>query len=308
LQDAIGRTELLEQVRFDAGLDLKPVLAATAISAETGGSLRWEGKRNDRPEPHPPLDDAWIDPALASYKSGVPFSLDSRVTNEDRTLGARLAAQIAQYRTDNPGVEGSQITFNLHGTAGQSFGAFATAGMTLSLEGLANDFVGKGLCGGELIIRGRGRIAQQSEAHTLLGNVALYGATSGLLFAAGRAGERFAVRNSGARAIVEGVGDHACEYMTKMATSSLTAAITIRSCNPRPGINSTTKPAIPSAIWFPFMQRKLRAPAHNGSSPTGTPRRANSSASLRSPRPSPPATSSNPDVRLSPVDILSSDA
>jgi len=214
LQDAIGRTELLEQVRFDAGLDLKPVLAATAISAETGGSLRWEGKRNDRPEPHPPLDDAWIDPALASYKSGVPFSLDSRVTNEDRTLGARLAAQIAQYRTDNPGVEGSQITFNLHGTAGQSFGAFATAGMTLSLEGLANDFVGKGLCGGELIIRGRGRIAQQSEAHTLLGNVALYGATSGLLFAAGRAGERFAVRNSGARAIVEGVGDHACEYMT----------------------------------------------------------------------------------------------
>ena len=86
--------------------------------------------------------------------------------------------------------------------------------MTLSLEGLANDFVGKGLCGGELIIRGRGRIAQQSEAHTLLGNVALYGATSGSLFAAGRAGERFAVRNSGARAIVEGVGDHGCEYMT----------------------------------------------------------------------------------------------
>ena len=86
--------------------------------------------------------------------------------------------------------------------------------MTLKLEGLANDFVGKGLCGGELVIRGRGRAAQQSEKHTLLGNVALYGATSGYLFAAGRAGERFAVRNSGALAIVEGVGDHACEYMT----------------------------------------------------------------------------------------------
>jgi glutamate synthase (NADPH/NADH) large chain len=86
--------------------------------------------------------------------------------------------------------------------------------MTLKLEGLANDFVGKGLCGGELVIRGRGRAAQQSEKHTLLGNVALYGATSGSLFAAGRAGERFAVRNSGALAIVEGVGDHACEYMT----------------------------------------------------------------------------------------------
>ena len=113
-----------------------------------------------------------------------------------------------------PDATGSSLTFNLKGVAGQSFGAFATTGMTLKLEGLANDFVGKGLCGGELVIRGRGRVAQQSEAHTLLGNVALYGATSGWLFAAGRAGERFAVRNSGARAIVEGVGDHGCEYMT----------------------------------------------------------------------------------------------
>jgi len=214
LQEAVGRTDLLEQVRFDAGLDLKPVLAASAVSREVGGAIRWEGKRNDRPEPHAPIDDAWVGPALAAFKSGVPFSLASRVTNEDRTLGARLASQIAQYRTDNPGAAGSQLTFNLHGTAGQSFGAFVTAGMTLSLEGVANDFVGKGLCGGELIIRGRGRIAQQSEAHTLIGNVALYGATSGSLFAAGRAGERFVVRNSGAQAIVEGVGDHACEYMT----------------------------------------------------------------------------------------------
>jgi glutamate synthase (NADPH/NADH) large chain len=102
----------------------------------------------------------------------------------------------------------------LEGIAGQSFGAFATSDMTLQLEGLANDFVGKGLCGGEIVLRGRGRVAQQSEAHTLLGNVALYGATSGWLLAAGRAGERFAVRNSGAGAIVEGVGDHGCEYMT----------------------------------------------------------------------------------------------
>ena len=214
LQAAVGRTDLLEQVRFDAGLDLKPVLAATAVAAETGGAIRWEGKRNDRPEPHPPIDDAWVGPALAAYKSGIPFCLDSHVTNEDRTLGARLAGEIAQYRTDNPGTTGSQLTFNLKGTAGQSFGAFAAGGMTLNLEGLANDFVGKGLCGGELALRGRGRVAQQSEAHTLLGNVALYGATSGWLFAAGRAGERFAVRNSGACAIVEGVGDHGCEYMT----------------------------------------------------------------------------------------------
>ncbi|HEY2472071.1 MAG TPA: glutamate synthase large subunit [Terracidiphilus sp.] len=214
LQAAVGRTDLLEQVRFNAGLNLNPVLAATAVAAETGGAIRWEGKRNDRPEPHPPIDDAWVEPAFAAYKAGVPYCLDAHVTNEDRTLGARLAGQIAQYRTDNPDRTGSQLTFNLKGTAGQSFGAFAATGMTLSLEGIANDFVGKGLCGGELILRGRGRVALQSEAHTLLGNVALYGATSGWLFAAGRAGERFAVRNCGARAIVEGVGDHGCEYMT----------------------------------------------------------------------------------------------
>jgi glutamate synthase domain-containing protein 2/glutamate synthase domain-containing protein 1/glutamate synthase domain-containing protein 3 len=214
LAAATGRTDLLEQVRFSADLDLKPVLAATAVAVATGNSIRWEGKRNDRPETHPPIDDAWVEPALAAYKSGMPYSLDANITNEDRTLGARLAGQIAHFRTDNPDATGSSLTFNFKGVAGQSFGAFNTDGMTLNLEGLANDFVGKGLCGGELVIRGRGRVALQSEAHTLLGNVALYGATSGSLFAAGRAGERFAVRNSGARAIVEGVGDHGCEYMT----------------------------------------------------------------------------------------------
>ena len=214
LAAATGRTDLLEQVRFNAGLDLKPVLAATAVAVATGSPIRWEGKRNDRPESHAPIDDAWLEPALTAYKSGQPYCLDARVTNEDRTLGARLAGQIAHYRTDNPDATGSMLTFNLKGVAGQSFGAFNTTGMILNLEGLANDFVGKGLCGGELVIRGRGRVASQSADHTLLGNVALYGATSGSLFAAGRAGERFAVRNSGARAIVEGVGDHACEYMT----------------------------------------------------------------------------------------------
>ncbi len=157
LQSAVGRTDLLEQVRFNAGLDLSPLLAAAVVAKETGNAIRWEGKRNDRPETHVPIDNAWVGPALAAFKSGVPFSLDSRVTNEDRTLGARLAGQLALYRTGNPEATGSQLTFNLKGTAGQSFGAFAAAGMTLNLEGVANDFVGKGLCGGELVIRGRGR-------------------------------------------------------------------------------------------------------------------------------------------------------
>jgi glutamate synthase (NADPH/NADH) large chain len=214
LAAATGRTDLLEQVRWDAGLDLKPMLKAAAIAAETGGAVRWEGGRNDRPEEREPIDDAWVEPGLAAYKANRPYRVETAVTNEDRTLGARLAGQIALYRTENSAATGSNLTFEMHGVAGQSFGAFATEGMTLKLEGLANDFVGKGLCGGELVLRGRGRAAQESEKHTLLGNVALYGATGGSLFAAGRAGERFAVRNSGALAIVEGVGDHGCEYMT----------------------------------------------------------------------------------------------
>ena len=192
LAAATGRTDLLEQVRWDAGLDLKPLLAATAIAQETGGAIRWEGGRDDRPEEHTPIDDAWIVPGLEAYKAGRPYSIESRITNEDRTVGARLAGQLALFKTGNPTATGSDLTFKMRGTAGQSFGAFAVSGMTLQLEGLANDFVGKGLCGGELVLRGVGRAAQESAQHTLLGNVALYGATSGWLFAAGRAGERFA--------------------------------------------------------------------------------------------------------------------
>jgi glutamate synthase domain-containing protein 2/glutamate synthase domain-containing protein 1/glutamate synthase domain-containing protein 3 len=214
LAAATGRTDLLEQVRSDAGLDLKPVLSATTIAEETGGPIRWEGGRNDRPEEHIPFDDAWVAPGLEAFKAARPYAVETRITNEDRTAGARLAGELALFKTQNPSTTGSSLTFKMRGTAGQSFGAFAVSGMTLQLEGLANDFVGKGLCGGELVLRGTGRAARESAQHTLLGNVALYGATSGWLFAAGRAGERFAVRNSGALAIVEGVGDHGCEYMT----------------------------------------------------------------------------------------------
>jgi glutamate synthase domain-containing protein 2/glutamate synthase domain-containing protein 1/glutamate synthase domain-containing protein 3 len=214
LAEATGRTDLLEQVRWDAGLDLKPLLAAATVAAETGGPVRWRGGRNDRPEVRKPIDDAWVEPALEAYKAGISYRVETHVSNEDRTLGARLAGQLALFKTQNPSTTGSSLTFTMTGIAGQSFGAFAASGMTLQLEGLANDFVGKGLCGGELVLRGQGRAARESEKHTLLGNVALYGATGGWLFAAGRAGERFAVRNSGALAIVEGIGDHGCEYMT----------------------------------------------------------------------------------------------
>ena len=207
LESAVGRVDLLEQVRSDGGLDLAPMLKQ--ISAE---SRSWQGSRNQQPVEQPPLDEAWVAPALAAVAAGTPYRVDSSIANRDRAIGARLAGELALLRAqaDVP----ADVTFQLSGTAGQSFGAFAVEGMRLVLDGQANDFVGKGLSGGELVLRAVGRAARESGRHVILGNVALYGATAGLLLAAGRAGERFAVRNSGVTAVVEGVGDHGCEYMT----------------------------------------------------------------------------------------------
>src|SRR5215469_7235891 len=206
IEAAVGRSDLLEQVRFDGNLDLQPMLARVE------GERRWMGSRNDQPVAGPPMDEQWVAPALEAAEQGVPYVIDSPIANRDRAIGARLAGELAVRRAQ--GDFPADATFNLHGTAGQSFGAFAVEGMKLVLDGQANDFVGKGLSGGEIVIRARGLAAKDSGQHVILGNVALYGATSGQLYAAGRAGERFAVRNSGATAVVEGIGDHGCEYMT----------------------------------------------------------------------------------------------
>jgi glutamate synthase (ferredoxin) len=207
IEAAIGRSDLLEQVRFDGNLDLQPMLAKVS-----DGPSRFMGVRNNQPMSGPPLDEAWVAPAMAAIDAGKAFVVDSKIANCDRAVGSRLAGEIAVRRAQ--GELAADVTFNLTGTAGQSFGAFTVDGMKLLLDGQANDFVGKGLSGGELVIRARGLAAKDSGNHVILGNVALYGATAGSLFAAGRAGERFAVRNSGATAVVEGVGDHGCEYMT----------------------------------------------------------------------------------------------
>jgi glutamate synthase (NADPH/NADH) large chain len=207
LEAAVGRSDLLEQVRFDGNLDLAPMLAQVAE-----GPRRWMGGRNDQPLPQPPIDEKWTAPALEATEAGQPYVIESQIANCDRALGSRLAGELSLRRSQ--GDLHADVTFELHGTAGQSFGAFAVDGMKLVLDGQANDFVGKGLSGGEIVIRPRGLAARDSGQHVILGNVALYGATSGKLFAAGRAGERFGVRNSGAVAVVEGVGDHGCEYMT----------------------------------------------------------------------------------------------
>jgi glutamate synthase (NADPH/NADH) large chain len=206
LEAAIGRTDLLEQVSAAGGLDLSALLAPAR-----DGHVRWQGQRNRRPSDHANIDNAWVQPALAARAAGQPFAVEETIANKHRTLGARLAGELVWHGLHH---QDTPLNFKLKGVAGQSFGAFAVPGMRLELEGMANDFVGKGLCGGELILRGQGRAARESELHVILGNVALYGATSGSLFAAGRAGERFAVRNSGALAVVEGIGDHGCEYMT----------------------------------------------------------------------------------------------
>lgn len=208
LDAAIGRTDLLRQVKSDAGLNLESLLAATG-----DGPLRWQGQRNTRPEEHSPVDEAWAQPAFAATTAGKRFRAKVEVKNEDRTLGARLAGELALLRRRDP-LMSPDVNIELYGTPGQSFGAFATEGMTLVLEGQANDYVGKGLSGGKLILRPFRSLAQARGSQVILGNVALYGATAGFMFAAGSAGERFAIRNSGATAVVEGVGEHGCEYMT----------------------------------------------------------------------------------------------
>ncbi len=160
------------------------------------------------------LDYKLIDHARDAIDSGAPIEVKLPIRNVHRTVGAMLSGEIAR-RYGSKGLPHDTVRFRFYGSAGQSFGAFLSHGVTLTLEGDANDYVGKGLSGGRIVIyppRGSGFLP---EENVLVGNVALYGATSGESFLNGRAGERFAVRNSGAIAVVEGIGDHGCEYMTR---------------------------------------------------------------------------------------------
>ena len=160
------------------------------------------------------LDAKLIDYARPAIDKGEPIEFKLPIRNVDRTVGAMLSGDIARKHGSN-GLEPDTIHFTFTGSAGQSFGAFLARGVTLELEGDSNDYVGKGLSGGKLIVYPPRNSTFLPEKNILIGNVVLYGATSGEAFFNGRAGERFAVRNSGATAVVEGVGDHGCEYMTK---------------------------------------------------------------------------------------------
>jgi len=159
------------------------------------------------------LDYKLIDHAREAIDNGTPVEIKLPIKNTHRTVGAMLSGEIAR-RHGSAGLPDDTIRFEFTGSAGQSFGAFLARGATLELEGDANDYVGKGLSGGRIIVYPPRSSSFQPEENIIIGNVALYGATSGEAFFNGMAGERFAVRNSGATAVVEGLGDHGCEYMT----------------------------------------------------------------------------------------------
>jgi glutamate synthase (NADPH/NADH) large chain len=214
LDEAVGHAELLDiRPAVDhwkaRGLDLSPVLHVPALpSGAARHRVRVQDHGLDRA-----LDNELIALATPALADGTPVRVEMDARNEHRSVGAMLGGEVTR-RFGGKGLPDDTIEVTLHGTAGQSFGAFVPSGVTLRLIGDANDYVGKGLSGGRLVIRPFESAPFVAEEQIIAGNTILYGATGGELFCRGRVGERFAVRNSGATAVVEGVGDHGCEYMT----------------------------------------------------------------------------------------------
>lgn len=214
LTDLIGRTDLLEVLPGatpkQAKLDLTPILSDGGVPADKPlYCLEPKNEPYDKGELAEQMV-AEILPAIEN-KTGGEFRFD--IHNYNRSIGGRLSGEIAK-RHGNLGMCDKPIRLYLQGSAGQSFGVWNAGGLELILEGDANDYVGKGMASGKIVITPPANSAFQSQDTVIMGNTCLYGATGGKLFAAGLAGERFAVRNSGAIAVVEGVGDHGCEYMT----------------------------------------------------------------------------------------------
>jgi glutamate synthase (NADPH/NADH) large chain len=217
LGELVGRVELLSR-RADldptrdwkaSTLDLGPLLATPSAPASHGRV----SERVQRKDVSDHFDRALLDELGAALGDARPVRLARPVRNENRAVGAMLSGEIAR-RFGARGLPDETLHLQLTGSAGQSFGAFLAHGVTLELEGDANDYVGKGLSGGRVIVYPPRASRFRAEENVIVGNTVLYGATSGEVFFSGLAGERFAVRNSGATAVVEGVGDHGCEYMT----------------------------------------------------------------------------------------------
>ena len=211
LDDVIGRADLLRQIPAAEGQHWRGVDLSKLLARARGGPARAVQDRNDRPGGL--LDDRIIEDLGETLVDGTPFRGSYRIRNTDRTVGGRISGRIARCHGD-AGLPNGSIDLRFEGSAGQSFGAWLVNGVALHLVGEANDYVAKGMSGGEITIRLPEEARFLEKGASLAGNTVLYGATGGDLFIAGRAGERFAVRNSGGRAVVEGVGDHCCEYMT----------------------------------------------------------------------------------------------
>jgi glutamate synthase (NADPH/NADH) large chain len=211
LDEMIGRPSVLSQRETDhpkaKHLDLSTVIAEPA----PGPRHKTEEQRHSDLEQQ--LDRDLIEAAKPALDESRRVSVESTISNGDRAVGAMLSNRISnRYGPD--GLPDDTITVDFDGVAGQSFGAFLADGVTMRLVGAANDYVGKGLSGGKLVVRTPEDASYAADENILVGNVALYGATQGELYVNGLAGERFGVRNSGVKAVVEGVGDHGCEYMT----------------------------------------------------------------------------------------------
>jgi len=220
MDEMIGRPEFLKQ-REVPGHPKANLLKLDRILRDVGSDLGQDSSRicqmnrNDGLDQHP-LDDRIIQEAQFAISDGMKVRpLRYKVKNTFRNIGTKLSGQIA-FNHGNHGLAPGTVDVTLEGSAGQSFAAFTCGGLKLTLIGEANDYVGKGLCGAELILKPGPRISAEYKTweNSIMGNTVMYGATSGSLYAAGRAGERFCVRNSGATAVVEGIGDHGCEYMT----------------------------------------------------------------------------------------------
>ncbi len=212
ITDVIGRTDLLYQVSRGADflddLDLNPILA----QADPGPHARYCTRigRNEVPET---LDAQMIEDAGAFFKNGDMMQLQYNIRNTHRAIGTKFSSQIVK-KFSKTKLQPNHVTVRLNGSAGQSLGAFAVTGLKLEVFGDSNDYVGKGLSGATIVVRPAPSSKLVSNENTIIGNTVLYGATAGELFAAGKGGERFAVRNSGATAVVEGIGSNGCEYMT----------------------------------------------------------------------------------------------
>jgi glutamate synthase (NADPH/NADH) large chain len=214
IDEAVGHAESLDvRAAVDhwkaAGLDLRPVLHVPSLPDGTP-------RRHTTAQDHglaKALDNELVRLAADALERGEPVRAQLPIRNVNRTVGTILGHEVTKrYRGE--GLPDGTIDITFTGSAGQSFGAFLPRGITLRLEGDANDYVGKGLSGGRVVVRPDRSARFDPEEQVIAGNVVCYGATSGEIYLAGRVGERFCVRNSGAAAVVEGVGDHGCEYMT----------------------------------------------------------------------------------------------